>query len=112
MRTKTVPPGKVLFSPGKVLISTPAIEACERNRRLPREFLDRHIRGDWGEACNMPAANCGGQAWCMSKYWLSDQDDQLWIITSDDHSTTVMMVPGEIDLAVEHQRLQRAERSW
>jgi hypothetical protein len=38
----------------------------------------------------------GDWAWCMSKYYLDDTDE-LWIITNDDHSTTVMMVPGEID---------------
>jgi hypothetical protein len=89
MQSKTA----ALFSPGKVLISTPAIDASERNRRKPREFLGRHVRGDWG--WKQPGVN-SADGWCMSKYKLRDRGE-LWIITADDHLTTVIMVPGQMD---------------
>ena len=38
-----------LFNLGQVVATPGALEALEKAGQTPAEFLDRHIRGDWGE---------------------------------------------------------------
>jgi hypothetical protein len=38
-----------LFDPGQCVATPGAIEAFQRAKQSPLEFLRRHIRGDWGE---------------------------------------------------------------
>jgi len=80
MTTTTTPK----FSCG-VLLSTPgALEAFERNRQAPFEFLQRHVAGDYGDLCqedrhaNEQAIIDGSRL--LSAYRLKDRT-KIWIIT-------------------------------
>lgn len=38
------------FKLGQVVGTPGALEALEASNQSPAEFLDRHVRGDWGDA--------------------------------------------------------------
>jgi len=39
------------FSLGQLLATPGALEALQRAGQSATEFLQRHVRGDWGEVC-------------------------------------------------------------
>jgi len=39
------------FSLGQVVTTPGALEALEKAGQTPTEFLQRHLRGDWGDVC-------------------------------------------------------------
>ena len=75
---------KPKFNPGVLLATPGASEAFERNHQTPFEFLQRHIKGDWGELCdedrmlNDQALIDGSRL--LSAYRLKD-GTKIWLIT-------------------------------
>lgn len=64
----------------------------------PAEFLDRHIRGDWGNVCSEDAglndeALIDGSR-VLSSYQTS-RGEKLWVITEADRSSTCLLLPSE-----------------
>jgi hypothetical protein len=66
--------------------------------QVPAEFLDRHVRGDWGEVSkadarlNDDAVKVGERI--LSAYKTS-AGERLWIITEADRSSTCLLLPEE-----------------
>jgi hypothetical protein len=44
--------GKPKFDLGQILATPGAIEALEKSGQTPDFFVERHVRGDWGEVCD------------------------------------------------------------
>lgn len=85
------PLGQVVGTPG-------ALEAFEKTKQQPAEFLQRHVQCDWGEVCeedkqaNDLSLSDGSRL--LSAYRLSD-GTKIWIITEADRSSTCVLLPSE-----------------
>jgi hypothetical protein len=91
------------FPLGQLLATQGALRALEASRQAPREFLDRHSRGDWGELSsedrrqNDLAVQSGARI--LSAYSTS-LGTRLWIITeaadqAGDRASTTILLPQE-----------------
>jgi hypothetical protein len=81
------------------LVATPgALDALTKIGSSPQEFLDRHVRGDWGELSdedrqeNEFSVTEGLRI--LSAYHLSD-GTKIWVITEADRSSTCILLPEE-----------------
>ena len=89
-------PAKFPF--GKLVATPGALDALERTRQSPLEFLSRHASGDWGEVCeadkkeNDFSVRNGFRL--LSAYRLRD-GTKIWIITEADRSATTILLPEE-----------------
>lgn len=91
------------FESGRVVSTPGALEALERAGQTPAEFLDRHVRGDWGmvsendKQTNELAVQEGSRI--FSAYLLST-DEKLWVITeatgeNGRRESTCLLLPDE-----------------
>lgn len=86
------------FRLGRILATPGAIEALEEAGHVPAEFLDRHVRGDWGhvddedQQANEDALRDGLRL--LSSY-RTRQGVALWVITEADRSATTLLLPSE-----------------
>ena len=86
------------FSLGKLIATPSAIEALADAKQTPIEFVARHIRGDWGDACdedrqaNEDALRNGGR---LLSVYRTAKGLKLWIITEADRSITTILLPEE-----------------
>lgn len=94
---------KPLFNLGQVVATPAALESIEKAGQAPSDFLDRHVRGDWGNVCrddaeaNEQSLKDGTRL--LSSYRLTT-GVKLWIITEadDDHgqrAATTLLLPEE-----------------
>ena len=87
-----------LFSVGQVVATPGALEAFEKSNQTPMAFIQRHVRGDWGNLCeedaeaNNLALNDGSRL--LSSYKLND-GTKVWVITEADRSSTCVLLPSE-----------------
>jgi hypothetical protein len=100
MNTKTKPKFKL----GQIVATPGAFESFERNNTSGREYLGRHLKGDWGVVSdedgylNDMAVEDGSRI--LSVYVLPDET-KIWIITEaevdDQHNreVTTFLLPGE-----------------
>lgn len=83
---------------GQVAITHAAHDVLQRSRKDARMFLQRHVRGDWGDLspadaqANDHALQHGGRL--LSAYALADAET-LWIITEADRSATTLLLPSD-----------------
>lgn len=96
----------VSFSLGRIVATPGALASLERNRKAPIEYLQRHAKGDWGEAlgeedaqANVDALKHGTRL--LSAYLLPDET-RLWIITdgvinpdTGERYATTLLLPEE-----------------
>jgi hypothetical protein len=86
------------LSVGQVLSTPGAIATFLRNAEQPRDYLRRHVSGDWGElsaedkAENEYSLRNGFRI--MSVYRLRD-GTKIWVITEADRSATTFLLPEE-----------------
>jgi hypothetical protein len=89
---------KPLFSLGRVVSTTGALEAFKATGEDPLAFLVRHSIGDWGEVDshdeqeNELSVKQGFRI--LSVYRLKD-GTKFWIITEADRSYTTYLLPEE-----------------
>lgn len=89
---------KALFPLGRTVATPGALVALASSGQSPDEFLNRHVRGDWGDVCpddkqaNEVALSDGTRI--LSAY-KTDQGIQIWIITESDRSSTCILLPDE-----------------
>tara|TARA_R110001592_G_scaffold192463_1_gene439229 strand:- start:558 stop:863 length:306 start_codon:yes stop_codon:yes gene_type:complete len=100
MKTETKPKFKL----GQIVATPGALEAFERNNTSGREYLGRHLTGDWGVISdedgylNDMAIKDGSRI--LSSYLLPDET-KIWIITDaeidTDHNrqATTFLLPEE-----------------
>lgn len=96
----------VSFSLGRIVATPGALAALERVGKAPIDYLQRHARGDWGEALGAEDTEANAVALrqgtrLLSSYLLPDQT-KLWIITDGvvDQETreryaTTLLLPEE-----------------
>ena len=83
---------------GAVVATPGAIAALAEADQGPREFLERHLNGDWGEvgfedwAENDRSIRDGFRI--LSAYTLKTSV-KIWIITEADRSVTTILLPDE-----------------
>jgi hypothetical protein len=91
------------FRTGRLLATPGALEAIQRAGQEPLFFLERHVRGDWGDV--------GEEDWKLNDLAVRDGDrllsayttltgERLWIITEavgDDgqRAATTLLLPQE-----------------
>lgn len=92
-----------LFRLGQTVATPAALEAIQQAGQSPAEFLDRHVRGDWGNlsaddrALNDEAVQDGSRI--LSAY-VTRAGERIWIITeaADDRgrrAVTTILLPDE-----------------
>ena len=87
-----------LFALGRIVATPGALTALQKAEQEPREFLERHINGDWGEVPeedkqeNQLSLQHGFRI--LSAYTTS-AGDQIWVITEADRSATTILLPSE-----------------
>ena len=91
------------FRLGQTVATPAALEAIQQAGQSPAEFLDRHVRGDWGNlsaddrALNDEAVQDGSRI--LSAY-VTRAREKIWVITeaADDRghrSATTILLPDE-----------------
>ena len=86
------------FVLGRVVATVGALAALVDAGHAPREFIERHVGGDWGEldsedqASNEEALKLGLRI--FSAYRTSD-GVKVWVITEADRSATTLLLPSE-----------------
>ena len=86
----------MLFPPGQIVATPGALELAEQGVDL-LAYLQRHLRGDWGELCDEDKAendfSLKNGFRLMSAY--PTPCGKLWIITEADRSVTTFLLPEE-----------------
>ena len=91
------------FTLGQTVATPAALKAIQQAGQSPAEFLDRHVRGDWGDLCdedkqaNEDALQDGSRI--LSAYHTST-GQKIWIITEaadedDRREVTTILLPDE-----------------
>lgn len=87
-----------LFESGQIVATPGALQALAEAEQTPREFLIRHLRGDWGDLDdedkkeNDLSLEQGSRL--LSAYHLTT-GVKIWIITESDRSVTTFLLPDE-----------------
>ena len=91
-------PLRPLFPLGRVVATVGALATLVDAGQKPREFIQRHVGGDWGELdtedrqANQQALEHGLRL--FSAYRASD-GSKIWVITEADRSSTCVLLPEE-----------------
>ena len=86
------------FPLGRVVATVGALAALVDAGQAPREFIRRHVCGDWGDidsedrAANEEALKLGLRI--FSAYRTSD-GVKIWVITEADRSATTVLLPSD-----------------
>ena len=81
------------------MVATPgALRELEEAEQSPREFLQRHVTGDWGDLCeedkNENEFSLKNELRILSAYTLRT-GVKIWVITEADRSATTILLPDE-----------------
>jgi hypothetical protein len=86
------------FPLGRILATPGALEAMEEAGETPASFLERHLRGDWGELdaedIRENEFSLANGFRLLSSYRLSN-GTKIWVITEADRSCTTLLLPSE-----------------
>ena len=91
-------PVRPLFPLGRVVATVGALATLVDAGHNPREFIERHVGGDWGDLgpddkeANQRALEHGLRI--FSAYRASD-GIKIWVITEADRSSTCLLLPEE-----------------
>jgi hypothetical protein len=87
-----------LFPLGQLVATPGALAALEKSGQGPKDFLSRHVHGDWGELCdedrneNQLSLEHGFRL--LSSY-RTLADVKLYVITEADRAVTTILLPEE-----------------
>ena len=88
----------MLFQLGRVVATPGALAALEKAEQEPREFIERHANGDWGD---VPEEDKRENALSLQhgfrilSAYTTSAGDQIWVITEADRSATTILLPSE-----------------
>jgi hypothetical protein len=91
----TTPPK---FQLGRIVATPAALEVLRESGQDGSEFIDRHVRGDYGHmppddvAANEDALRDGARV--MSAY-TTLSGNRIWVITEADRSITTLLLPED-----------------
>ena len=86
------------FALGRCLATPGAVEAINDAGQAPADFLNRHLRGDWGDCdtddkqANEDAVKTGARIFSV---YHTQKEVKLWVITEADRSATTILLPEE-----------------
>jgi hypothetical protein len=89
---------KPKFPLGKLVATPAALEALVEASQSPMDFLNRHVRGDWGDVCeedrraNEEALRYGAR---LLSVYRTAKGVKFWIITEADRASTCILLPDE-----------------
>lgn len=87
-----------MFTLGQLVATPGALNAFERNKQAPSEFLQRHVNHDWGDLDEEDKKENDYSVLhgfrILSAYTLKD-GTRFWIITEADRSATTILLPSE-----------------
>ena len=95
--TKAVQRKTPLFSLGAVVATLAVLEHFDKHAINAQEYLDRHVRGDWGDVPpedakeNDLSVNQGFRV--LSSYVIAGE--RVWIITEADRTVSTLLFPRE-----------------
>ena len=85
------------FALGQIVATPAVLEHFERHGVNASEYLNRHVRGDWGEVPQDDAAEnefaVTRRLRLLSSYTIAGE--RVWIITEADRSSTCLLYPSE-----------------
>jgi hypothetical protein len=89
----------MLFEMGQVAFTLRCSEALEAAHSDGREYMVRHLTGDWGEVSAEDVAMndrrvAEGRYLLLSAYTLPT-GVKIWIVTQPDRSATTFLLPSE-----------------
>jgi len=86
------------FPLGQIVSTPDALRVIEESGQTPDFFLDRHVRGDWGEVCDEDK-QANDQALVHGERLLSAYRTlmgvRIWVITEADRSSSCILLPEE-----------------
>lgn len=86
-----------LFELGQIVATPAVLEHLEKHRINASDYLNRHVRGDWGEVPKADAAEndfaLTRRLRLLSSYTVAKE--RIWILTEADRSVTTMLFPSE-----------------
>jgi hypothetical protein len=87
-----------LFPLGQCVATPGALEALEEAGQTPADFLNRHVRGDWGtidpadKGLNEQAIRDGDRIFSV---YTTTKGVKVWVITEADRASTCILLPDE-----------------
>lgn len=90
-------PRPPLFPLGRIVATRGVLMHLEREGVAADPYLDRHVRGDWGDVpredaeANQYAVLVGARI--LSSYLIAGE--RVWIITEADRNVTTLLFPSE-----------------
>jgi hypothetical protein len=87
-----------LFALGQCVATPGALAALEEADQTPADFLNRHVRGDWGtidpadKGLNEQAIRDGDRIFSVYE---TTRGVKLWVITEADRASTCILLPDE-----------------
>lgn len=92
--TSNQPP---LFALGQIVATPTVLEHLEKHGINASDYLNRHVRGDWGD---VPKADAAENDFALTRHLrlLSSYTvakERIWILTEADRSVTTMLFPSE-----------------
>jgi hypothetical protein len=91
-------PRAPLFELGMVVGTQGAVEALEAAGQGPQEFLDRHVRGDWGDVPDADKAENDfslQHGFRILSAYTTRAGERIWVLTEADRSATTLLLPDE-----------------
>ena len=86
-----------LFALGQIVATPAVLEHLEKHGINASDYLNRHVRGDWGEVPKADAAEndfaLTRRLRLLSSYTVAKE--RIWILTEADRSVTTMLFPTE-----------------
>ena len=89
---------RVLFSLGKVFMTSGAREALEESKQTADEFLTRHQSGDYGIICEDDREENElslREGFRILSAYKTEKGEKIWVITEADRSSTTCLLPSE-----------------
>lgn len=90
--------GVARFQLGRVLATPGALDALADSGESGGHFINRHVRGDWGDCCPSDAAEnelSVEKGFRVFSVYHTSKGVKLWVITEADRSATTLLLPEE-----------------
>lgn len=89
---------KELFPLGRIVSTPGALRAMQEADDSPLTFLQRHVRGDWGEVSpedRKENSRSVQNGWRILSAYRTAKGVKIWVITEADRSSTAILLPEE-----------------
>ena len=88
----------MLFDLGRIVATPGALQALQKAEQQPAEFLDRHVKGDWGDLDDEDKREnefSVRNGFRILSAYTTAAGDKICIITEADRSATTFLLPEE-----------------